>query len=147
MITIYMGFIGWFLIVLAIAIVVGLAIFFSTGIYHVRKGRIYIIEKYNEYYKTLEPGWYYFMPLVYHRRAWYKTDIQVQTFHLNNGNVINLYYRIADVAKYHYTAIKVFDKLMDVVNNNDDLDDQLFREAFQEIGLEYIKVERASTNV
>ncbi len=147
MITIYMGFVGWFLIVLAIAIVVGVAMFFASGIYHVRKGRIYIIEKYNEYYKTLGPGWYYFMPLVYHRRAWYKSGTQVSTFHLENGNVINLYYRIADVAKYHYAAIKVFDKLMEVVNSNEDLQDDMFKEAFAEIGLEYIKVERASTNV
>ncbi len=140
-----MGFIAWFGIAVGIIIVIAVALFFASGIYHCRKGRIYIIERYNEYYKTLGPGWYYFMPIVYHRRAWYPSTTQVRTFTLENGITINLYYRIADARIYHYTAIRVYDRLMEIANANESLDEEMFKEGFAEIGLEFIKIERAGS--
>ncbi len=122
-------------------VILGIGVIFLTGIYHVRKGRVYIMEKYNEFYKTLEPGWYYFMPLIYHRRAWYPTTDQVRTYKLENGNTINLYYRIIDVVKYHYGQIKIYDKLMQIVDTNESVNDEVFKEGFNEIGIEYIKIE------
>ncbi len=122
-------------------VIVAVGVIFLTGIYHVRKGRVYIMEKYNEFYKLLEPGWYYFAPLVYRRRAWYPTTDQVRTYKLDNGNTINLYYRIKDVCLYHYGGIKIYDKLIQIVDTHESVNDEIFKEGFNEIGIEYIKIE------
>ena len=43
---------------LIIVILFGVILFFVTGIYHVKKNEIYIIEKYNEFFKLINKGWY-----------------------------------------------------------------------------------------
>ncbi|MCD8204732.1 MAG: SPFH domain-containing protein [Coprobacillus sp.] len=134
------------IIIIVAVIIVGLGIFFATGIYHVKEGRVFIMEKYYEFYTLLEPGWYYFMPLIYHRRAWYSTEVQCRTYTLENKNTINIYYRIVDVVKYHYGAVKIYDHLMSIVNSGEPLTDDLLKEKFLEIGIEYIKIEDARNN-
>ncbi len=138
----------WLILIIVVAsvIVVGLGIFFATGIYHVKDGRVAIMEKYYEFYEVLEPGWYYYMPLIYHRRAWYSTEMQCRTYTLENKNTINIYYKIIDVVKYHYGKIAIYDHLMDIVNNCDELTEDILKERFLEIGIEFIKIEDARNN-
>lgn len=116
-------------------IIVGLLILFSCGIYHVKKTDIYIIEKYNEYFKTLENGWYYFLPLIYHRAAKYKKGVLSRTIHLENGNDINIEYEIIDVKIYHYSKKKISDTLIELTSNKENITIDYLNLEFNKIGI------------
>lgn len=128
------------IIIIPSVIIVGLLILFLCGIYHVKKNEIYIMEKYNEFYKTIEEGWYYFTPLIYHRAAKYKKGILKRTIHLENGNDINIDYEIIDVKKYHYSKKKISDTLIELTSDKTNITLDYLNSNFVNIGIKIINI-------
>ncbi|MGM9873322.1 MAG: hypothetical protein ACI31G_00140 [Bacilli bacterium] len=131
------------IIVIPSVIILGLLIILSTGLYRVKNDEIYIIEKYNEYYKTIDKkGWYYFTPLVYHRAAKYKKGTLSRTIRLENGIDINLIYEIVDVNKYHYSKKKISDNLLEITKDKTNITIEYLNDNFINIGIKIISVDK-----
>lgn len=119
------------------ALVVGALIFFSIGIYRVKKDHAVIIEKINTYHKTIYKGWYYFLPIIYRRVGYYCVAIQQRTIFLENGNKLIITYQIKDVEKYHYSGIKVESLVLKIRNSYESLTKEIMLEEFEKRGLIY----------
>lgn len=126
----------------AIVLVIGAMIFFSIGIYKVKKNHAVIIEKINTYHKTLYKGWYYFLPIIYRRVGYYCTAPQQRTIFLENGIKLIVTYQIQDVQKYHYSGIKVEQLVLKIRNSYETLTKEIMIEEFEKRGLIYYSLTR-----
>lgn len=107
---------GSLYIVALIAIAIGVILMALTGVIHVKKGYIAIIEKLGEYHGIYESGFHYFTPFVYRRAGMYKkapSEIELTI----NKTIIRIKIVIIDYKKYHYTP-KSFMNVVDTLKNN-----------------------------
>ncbi len=134
------------IIIIPSVIVLGILIILLTGVYHVKKDRIYIIEKYNQFDRTLTSGWYYLLPLIYRRAAFYSLKNQYRVIKLENGKYIKVTYKIVDVKTYHYKAIQIDIYLKQITKDKDDITFDYLKDEFNKIGIELIKIEQFINN-
>lgn len=101
-------------IIFAVAFLVGALILILSGLNHVRKGYIYIVEKMNSFDRVLTPGFHYLAPFVYSIAARYSTLDQKATVKYGSYG-IEVAYKIEDVKAYHYAGhcfLEEFDEIL-----------------------------------
>ena len=125
------------------ALVIGAAIFFLTGIYHVKQDYEVIIEKAGEYYTTLRSGNHYKMPLVYQRVGYYCVAPQIRVYNTKVGNKLSITYQIEDTKKFHYCGLK-FETIMAVIEKeNNEINLIVLQNSFAKYGLKFINIKKA----
>ena len=125
------------------AILIGAAIFFLTGIYHVKEDYEVIIEKAGEYYTTLTVGNHYKMPIVYQRVGSYCVAPQVRVYNTKVGNKLSITFQIEDTKKFHYCGLK-FETIMAVIEKeNSEIDLTVLQNSFAKYGLKFINIKKA----
>lgn len=128
------------LICLAIGIVGGATLFFLTGLFHVKKDYVMIIEKYSEYHKTCGKGWYFFLPIKYRKVGYYNTSIQERVCTIGESKKLVLTYQIIDPKLYHYSGSKVETYLEIIRKRHDEMNEEILIEELAKIGLKYISI-------
>ena len=125
------------------AILIGAAIFFLTGIYHVKEDYEVIIEKAGEYYTTLTAGNHYKMPIVYQRVGSYCVAPQVRVYNTKVGNKLSITFQIEDTKKFHYCGLQ-FETIMAVIEKeNSEIDLTVLQNSFAKYGLKFINIKKA----
>ncbi len=125
------------------AIVIGAIIFFSVGIYHVKEGRVVILEKAGQYYKTLKPGWHYAFPIVYQRVAYYITDPQIRRYRTLKGNKLSVTYQLEDAKTFHYCQTDFETIMRKVETENPEINLEILQNEFAKRGLKFINIKKA----
>ena len=123
------------------AIIVGVIIFFSIGIYKVKKKHAVIIEKVDTFYKVIEQGWHYYLPIIYRRVGYYCIAPQQRTVYLDNGKKLLVSYQIVDVKTYHYSGIKIEDLLKKIRRDNESITKDLLISEFEKRGLLFLSIQ------
>lgn len=131
------------LIATGIAIVVGALIFFSVGIYHVKEGRVVIIEKAGQYYKTLKPGWHYYFPIAYQRVAYYVTAPQIRRYQTLSGNKLSVTYQLEDAETFHYAHTDFETIMRKIENDNPEINLEVLQKEFAKRGLKFLNIKKA----
>lgn len=76
-----------FLISLIALAVFSLALFFLTGVYWVKKGKVQLLTKGNHYEKSLQVGVYFYLPIRYEGFGQYYKDSHVYHVHLGHHHI------------------------------------------------------------
>lgn len=97
------------LIVVSIVFLIGLVLFYLSGLITVQKGTFSVIEKIGIFHKILLEGKHYSMPLSTRRVATYYIDSK--RIVIVNGLKVEITISICDGQKYHYSAEKIDDLL------------------------------------
>lgn len=130
------------LIATAIAIVLGIIIFFFAGLFRIKKGYVAIIEKMGEYHKAINEGWHFAFPIVYSRVGLYCILPQVRRYVTKSGNKLSITYQIEDVKKYHYNRIELEVLMRKVEEENSEIDLAILEKYFNEYGLRFINIKK-----
>ena len=126
----------------AIAVGVGLIIFFLAGVHKVRKGYAAIVEKAGEYHKTLNEGWHFLFPIVYQRVGLYCILPQVRRYNTKSGNKLSITYQVEDVKKYHYSHIEIEVLMRKVEEENSEINLTILETYFSKHGLKFLNIKK-----
>lgn len=133
---------GQFLLILLSIFILGGILFTLTGIIHVKKGRIAIIERIGEFKGIYKAGFYYFAPLLYKRAGMYRLGNIEETYLIDKTNY-KITYEITDVKKFHYDGKHDVEGILtaSIKNNKDNLSKTLIKR-FESVGVRFIKLEK-----
>ncbi len=127
-------------IIIPSAIVLGLGLFFLSGVYVVKKNKAILIEKTGQFYGVYKKGVYFFMPILYQRKGVYSVGENKQDIHILNGRVLVLTYEIEDVEKFHYSELNIEQAINEVNSTTKEMSEELLENALKEIGVKYISI-------
>ena len=131
------------LIATGIIIVLGVLVFFLTGIYHVKKDYAIVINKAGQFYCVHDKGTHFHMPIVYQRAGLYCTAPIVKRYVANNGNHLDITYQIIDVEKYHNNRISLDDLMKRIEKENSEINFTVLSEKFSLYGLKFININKS----
>ena len=126
-----------------IAIALGILIFFLAGLYRVPKGRVIIIEKARQFYCTYDKGIHYHNPLIYQRVGSYVIKPVVRRYTAQNGNELDITYKIEDVKKFHYSGMTFKAIMMRIEKENSEITLSVLTDSFAKFGLHFISINKA----
>ena len=127
------------LIILGV-LLLGSILFALTGIIHVKKNRIAIIEKMGEFKGIYKSGFYYFPPLLYRRAGMYRLGIIEEKYLIDRINY-KITYEITDVIKFHYQGKHDIEGILTASLKECDLS-TILTKRFELIGVRFIKLEK-----
>lgn len=128
------------LIILGSALILGALIFFLSGIYKVKKDRVMVIEKLEQFYGLYSEGTYFFMPLIYKRKGVYTIVKMEKDVRIEGLREMTITYQVVDVKKYHYYDGDVTKCVEETYKNNPDLDEETLRAELEGIGIKYLGI-------
>ena len=76
-----------FLILLIALLIFFVALYFLSGVYYVQKGKRQLLLKKNHYEKTLKPGLYFFLPILYEGFGQYYEGEHAYRVHLGHRRI------------------------------------------------------------
>lgn len=131
-----------FIMIIVAIFILGGILFALTGIIHVKKNRVAIIERIGEFKGIYQSGFYFFAPLLYRRVGMYRLGIIEETYNIKR-NKYKITYEIVDVKKFHYEGKHDIETILLVSLNEkrSDLSDILIKR-YEHIGVKFIKLEK-----
>ena len=115
------------LIVMAIAILLGVVIFFLSGVVFNKSDTVYIMERLGIYAGTFNVRVKYFFPLLYRRVGVYKKGSYKEEIYIGKDKYY-LEYRISNYETFHYSGhdiSKLIDELVNVEDKKTHLSNSL----------------------
>ena len=129
-----------FYIVVPLVLLLGVGIFFLSGVYKVKKNQMMLVEKVEQFYKIVGPGTYFFMPIIYKRKGVYTITPMEKNIHIENGRNLIITYQVEDVKLYHYTKESIEEKVNEANNNNSEMSNEILTNTLKEMGLKYLGI-------
>lgn len=131
-----------FIIIIISIFILGGILFALTGIIHVKKNRVAIIERIGEFKGIYQSGFYCFAPLIYRRVGMYRLGIIEETYNIKRDEY-KITYEIVDVKKFHYEGKHDIEGILFVSLNEKptDLSTKLIKR-YERIGVKFIKLEK-----
>ena len=127
-------------IILPSALLLGAAIFFLSGVYHVKKNQNMLVEKVEAFYKIVGPGTYFFMPIIYKRKGVYTMTPMEKDIHIENGKTLIITYQVNDVKLYHYTKESIEERVNQANKENLEMSNEILKKTLEEMGLTYLGI-------
>ena len=124
-----------YLIIVLVALVIGICIFFLSCIYRVKKNTVIIIEKVEKFHGIYKEGFHFFWPFVY-------TNNTSKIIKLANGKKANVTYKIIDVYKYHYGEISIEHFFNKFIYKQEKVTFELLKKEFLNIGIELLSIQQ-----
>ena len=97
-----------------------------------------VIEKAGQYYKTLEEGTHFYMPIAYQRVAMYCIVPQVRRYLAKSGNILSITFQIEDAKTYHYNHTDFQVIMRKIEEENSEIDLAVMETTFARYGLKFI---------
>lgn len=130
------------LIIICACLLIGIIIFFLSGITVIGDKKAIITEKAGKKSRELHKGFHYLVPLVEIKVGEYNLDIQTAKANFTSFSIV-LKYKIVDPSKYHYAGhdytIKLSALLVDVKSNEEIT--EIISNISNQYGVEPINVE------
>lgn len=131
-----------YLIIVLVALVIDICIFFLSCIYRVKKNTVIIIEKVEKFHGIYKEGFHFFWPFVYRRRGTYPTNNTSKIIKLANGKKAKVAYKIIDVYKYHYGEISIEQFFNKFIYKQEKVTFELLKKEFLNIGIELLSIQQ-----
>ena len=131
------------LISLGVILVLGVVVFFLTGIYRVPKNHSIVINKAGQFYCVYDKGVHFHMTVIYQRAGLYCTAPMVKKYVANNGNHLDVTYQIVDVETYHKNHITIDDLMKRIEKENSEINITVLSEKFSLYGLKFININKS----
>ncbi len=116
------------LLIISIAFIIAIVLFFLSGLFHVKKNHVAVFEKMYAFYCVKEQGIYFFTPFIVRRVGYYQKEIQYIRINLANEDVF-IKYQVDDFKSFHYAGHNfnqvIVDELKKVENDITELVDDL----------------------
>ena len=126
------------LIIICACLLIGIIIFFLSGITVIGDKKAIITEKAGKKSRELHKGFHYLVPLVEIKVGEYNLDIQTAKANFTSFSIV-LKYKIVDPSKYHYAGHELSALLADVKSNEEIT--EIISNISNQYGVEPINVE------
>jgi regulator of protease activity HflC (stomatin/prohibitin superfamily) len=107
-----------FLILLLAGLFFCLALYFLTGLVHVKEGTLVVLSKKGKILKTLAKGTYYYLPLLYQVSEPLPIQYVSKRLRLDGKHVLTFSYAVVDPEKYVASQLKIKGVLQDIFSES-----------------------------